>query len=221
MTTPLPGSRLVLADDHPVVLSGLKSLIESNPRFEVLAGCVDGIAALEAIRDLKPELAVLDISMPGLTGLDVLEHIKSEMLPTRVLFLTASANDDHIASAVALGASGLLLKEAAADQLLEALGTVASGSRWLPPEVVGAAIQREVVRRSEFQRVAGALTPREREVVLLATEGLSNKEMARRIGVTEGTVKIHLHNVYQKLGVTNRTAMTALALAHRDKFKPL
>src|SRR5829696_4307980 len=135
------------------------------------------------------------------------------MLPTRVLFLTASANDDHIASAVALGASGLLLKEAAADQLLEALGAVASGSRWLPPEV-DAAIQREVVRRSEFQRVAGALTPREREVVLLATEGLSNKEMARRIGVTEGTVKIHLHNVYQKLGVTNRTAMTALALAH-------
>jgi two-component system nitrate/nitrite response regulator NarL len=211
--------RIVLADDHPIVLSGVKSLIESDPRFALLATCSDGIAALDAIRQLRPDLVVLDIAMPGLNGLEVLERVSAENIETKVVFLTASVRDDDIAGAAALGAWGLLLKKAAADQLLECLEAVANGQRWMPPSVVDEAIKREAVRRTEAERLTRSLTPRERELVWLATEGLSNKEIARRIGVTEGTVKIHLHNVYQKLGVTNRTAMTALALAHREKFK--
>jgi two-component system nitrate/nitrite response regulator NarL len=211
--------RIVLADDHPIVLSGVKSLIESDARYALLATCSDGTAALDAIRRLQPDLVVLDISMPGMNGLEVLERLTAEGIGSRVVFLTASARDDDIASAAALGAWGLLLKKAAADQLLECLEAVANGQRWMPSNVVDEAIQREAVRRTEAERLTKSLTPRERELVWLATEGLSNKEIARRIGVTEGTVKIHLHNVYQKLGVTNRTAMTALALAHREKFK--
>lgn len=219
MTPSASNFRIVLADDHPVVLSGLASLIQSDPRLTVAASCRDGASALRAIRDLRPELAVLDISMPHLTGLQVLEAILVDGLETRVVFLTASATDQNIARAVDLGAWGLVLKEAAADRLLECLGAVGRGNRWLPAEVIDPAIEREAARRIEAERVTGALTARERELVILATEGLSNKEIARRLGVTEGTVKIHLHNVYQKLGVTNRTAMTALALAHRDKFR--
>lgn len=211
--------RIVLADDHPIVLSGVKSLIESDPRYTLLATCSDGAAALDAVRRLRPDLVVLDISMPGLSGLEVLERLAAEKIDSRVVFLTASVRDDDIATAAALGAWGLLLKRAAADQLLECLEAVANGQRWMPAKVVDEAIQREAARRTEAERLTKALTPRERELVWLATEGLSNKEIARRIGVTEGTVKIHLHNVYQKLGVTNRTAMTALALAHREKFK--
>ena len=216
--TPVP-CRIVLADDHPIVLSGLTSLIETDPDYDLVATCSNGVDALEAVRELQPDLAVLDISMPGLTGLEVLARLQAEKNDSRVIFLTASASDEDITAAVSQGAWGVLLKEVAADQLLECLSAVASGSRWLPAQLVDGALQREAARRSEANRIAGALTPRERELVLLATEGLSNKEIARRIGVTEGTVKIHLHNVYQKLGVTNRTAMTALALTHREHFK--
>ena len=215
------GSRcsIVLADDHPIVLSGLTSLIRSDPRYDLLAACSDGSAALQAIRDLQPDLAVLDISMPGLNGLEVLQRLQAEETTSRVVFLTASARDEDIATAVSRGAWGLLLKEVAADQLLECLESVAGGSRWLPADMIDGALTREATRKAEAARVTRALTPRERELVGLAMEGLSNKEIARRIGVTEGTVKIHLHNVYQKLGVTNRTAMTALAIAHREQFK--
>ena len=219
MTMDTPPCRIVLADDHPIVLSGLKSLIETDPDYVLVATCSNGADALEAVRELQPDLAVLDISMPGLTGLEVLERLQTDKIASRVIFLTASASDEDIAAAVSRGAWGVLLKEVAADQLLECLGAVAGGSRWLPSQLVDGALQREAARRSEANRIAGALTPRERELVLLATEGLSNKEIARRIGVTEGTVKIHLHNVYQKLGVTNRTAMTNLALTHREHFK--
>jgi two-component system nitrate/nitrite response regulator NarL len=220
MTTPPSSCRVVLADDHPVVLSGLESLIASDSRCTVVAACRDGAAALEAIRTLRPNLAVLDIVMPVLNGLEVLEQIRATGLPSRVVFLTASASDEHMARAVLLGAWGLLLKETAADQLLECLAAVVNGQRWLPPDLIDPAVRREAARRAEAERITGSLTSRERELVLLATEGLSNKDIARRLGVTEGTVKIHLHNIYQKLGVTNRTAMTALALPHRDKFKP-
>ena len=219
MTTGARPCRIVLADDHPIVLSGLTSLIETDPDYDLVATCSNGVDALEAVRELQPDLAVLDISMPGLTGLEVLARLQAEKNDSRVIFLTASASDEDITAAVSQGAWGVLLKEVAADQLLECLSAVASGSRWLPAQLVDGALQREAARRSEANRIAGALTPRERELVLLATEGLSNKEIARRIGVTEGTVKIHLHNVYQKLGVTNRTAMTALALTHREHFK--
>ena len=219
MTQRAPPYRIILADDHPIFLGGLTSLIRSDPAYALVATCSDGSAALQALRDLQPELAVLDIGMPGLTGLEILEILRREALPTRVVFLTASANDEDIAHAVALGVWGLLLKRAAADQLLGSLAAVASGCRWLPPDVVDGAVAREAARRQESERLAGALTPRERELVVLATEGLSNKEIARRIGVTEATVKIHLHNIYQKLGVSNRTALAALASVHLDALR--
>ncbi|WP_207541312.1 response regulator [Sabulicella rubraurantiaca] len=214
--TTCPRMKVVLADDHPIVLSGLKGLIQTDTAFEIVATCRDGNSALEAIRTLRPDLAVLDVSMPNLTGLDVLGALASERLEVKVVFLTASATDDQIVTAVARGARGILLKDAAADALLECLHTVAAGSRWLPPDLVTSAMEREAGRRVEVDRLKTSLTPRERELVILVAEGLSNKEIARRLSLAEGTVKIHLHNIFQKLGVANRTAMTALALTYRD-----
>jgi two-component system nitrate/nitrite response regulator NarL len=157
--------------------------------------------------------------MPGLTGLEVLKAARAESLPTRVVFLTAVVKDEDIATAVAFGVSGLVLKDAVAAELRKCLAVVASGGHWLPMDLVEGAATREAARRTESERVVEALTARERELTLLVTQGLSNKEIAYRLGVAEATVKIHLHNIYHKLGVTNRTSLAALALAHLDRLK--
>jgi two-component system, NarL family, nitrate/nitrite response regulator NarL len=208
---------VVIADDHPVVLRGLRGLIETDHQFKVVGACADGCTALRLIKENSPDLAVLDISMPGLTGVEVLRTLGRTNNKTRVVFLTASASDQQIIDAVALDAYGLMLKEAAADDLLECLRSVSAGVRWLPAPLVNQALDRERKRKAEADVLETALTARERELVLLVSDGLSNKEIARKIGVTEGTVKIHLHNIYQKLGVTNRTSMVSLALAYRSR----
>jgi two-component system, NarL family, nitrate/nitrite response regulator NarL len=202
---------VLIADDHPIVLGGLTGLLGSKDRFDVVATCSDGSEALEKLRALEPDLGVLDISMPGLTGIEVLAITEAEGLRTRVVFLTASATDEQITQAVARGAWGIMLKDAAADMLVDCLGKVVTGERWLPPELVSPALEREAERRSHLDRLDGLLTSREREIAILVAEGLSNKQIARRVRISEGTVKIHLHNAYQKLGVVNRTSLATLA----------
>ena len=213
-----PALRVVLADDHPVFLTGLQALIRTDPMFEVVAIRPDGRAALQAILELQPDLAVLDVSMPGCTGVDVLTEIGARGLRTRVILLTASAGDHQIVEAVTRGAYGLMLKDTAADTLLECMRSVSTGRRWLPSDIVEAALEREEGKRARTSQVENALTAREREIVSLVAEGRSNKEIARDLGVTDGTVKIHLHNIYRKLDVSNRTALTALALSYRDRL---
>ena len=210
--------RVLLADDHPVVLAGLRELIAAKDGFQVVATATNGEEALRALRELKPDLAVLDVSMPDMTGLDVLAVLNSEGLDIPVVFLTATASDEQIAAAVTLGVRGIVLKDAAPDSLIQCLRTIADGGRWLPPEVVDAALSRESERRLEAHRVEQSMTSREREIALLVAKGMSNKEIGRKLSVSEGTVKIHLHNIYQKLGVSNRTSLAALALAHRDEL---
>jgi two-component system, NarL family, nitrate/nitrite response regulator NarL len=203
---------VVVADDHPVVLAGLGSLIVRDAELELVATCKDGCAALEEIRRSRPDLAVLDISMPLLTGLQVLEVIAAEAIPTRVILLTASAPETVILKAIAGGAAGLLLKDAAADVLISYLHQVAAGWRLLPDDLAGVTKSRKIGRNPESPREAEALTAREREISELVARGLSNKHIARRLALAEGTVKIHLHNIYRKVNVMNRTALAALAL---------
>ena len=207
---------IVVADDHPVVLHGLADLLRANSDMNVVALCSDGATALEAVRKWSPNVAVLDILMPGLTGLDVLERIVADGLATKVVFLTATASDAQLVRAVSDGAQGIVLKEEALSELVQCIRAVAEGRVWLPLAVINAALEREAKRRSKSQILTQLLTIRERQVVLLVADGLSNKEVGRRLQVSEGTVKIHLHNIYQKLQVNNRTALAALAIAHRD-----
>ena len=205
---------VLVADDHPVVLRGLESLIATDPLFQVVQTCSDGSSALEAIGELQPALAVLDINMPEMTGLEVLARVAADRSPTKVILLTASVGDRQILRAIADGVYGLILKDAAAGTLLDCLHAVGRGDRWLPSDLVDPALQREGARNTTARGMAGTLTKREREIALHVAEGLSNKDIARRINVSDGTVKIHLHNIYQKLGVNNRTSLAALAIAY-------
>jgi two-component system, NarL family, nitrate/nitrite response regulator NarL len=209
---------IVVADDHPIVLHGVADLLRSNPDMNVVTVCSDGATALEAIRKWSPNVAVLDILMPGLTGLDVLASIAADGLATKVIFLTATASDPQLLRAVSDGAQGIVLKEEALSELVQCIRAVAEGRVWLPLALINAARERETKRRSTSQILTQLLTIRERQVVLLIADGLSNKEVGRRLQLSEGTVKIHLHNIYQKLQVNNRTALAALAITHRDEL---
>jgi DNA-binding NarL/FixJ family response regulator len=198
---------VVVADDHPVVLRGLVDLLTAEKEFNVVASCTNGAGCVNAIREFAPAIAVIDICMPGLNGLEVLAAATAEELPTRIVLLTAIAHDRDIRAATAGGVHGIVLKEFAPDVLLHCLREVAAGRKWLPPEIVDAALAREKKRGSRLALVDEVLTQREREVMHLVAEALTNKEIARRLNICDGTVKIHLHNVYQKVAVTNRTAL--------------
>jgi two-component system nitrate/nitrite response regulator NarL len=210
---------IVLADDHPVVLHGVAGILKLHPDLEVVATCSDGAAAAQAIRNFAPDLAVLDLGMPGLNGLAVLSGITADGYGTKVVFLTASVTDDQIAAAMAGGAKGIVLKDAAPASLLHCIREVLAGQRWFPADLVAAALEREAGHQLERARLIHQLTAREQQVVLLVSDAISNKEIARRLDLTEGTVKVHLHNIYEKLGVSNRTALTVLAIAHRDQLR--
>jgi DNA-binding NarL/FixJ family response regulator len=210
-------AKVVIADRHPVVLYGLTSLLNAENDFKVVASCHDGKKCLQAIRDLSPDIALLDIFMPGLTGLDILAAATSEHLPTRIVFLTATAEDRDLIIAAARGAYGVVLKEAAPDVLVHCLRQVAAGRRLLPLP------SSELLRRQEYaggnvatDNVLTVLTERERQIMHLVSEGLSNKEVGRQLNISDGTIKVDLHHIYQKLAISNRTALAALAFSHHE-----
>ena len=202
--------RVVLADDHPIVLGGLRALLQAEPGVEIVAAVPDGATALATIRAHEPDLVVLDINMPELTGLEVLDALAADDFAARVVLLTGSASDEQIATAVERGAWGLLLKESAPGTLIACLKAVAAGQRWLPEEVVAPAVRRATERREKDVRPERVLTAREYEVARLVAQGLSNKHIAHALAISEGTVKIHLHNMYEKLGGMNRTSLAVL-----------
>jgi two-component system nitrate/nitrite response regulator NarL len=211
--------RLVIADDHPIVLEGIAKVLEAESDFDLCAKCSSGTHALRAVREYRPQVAVLDIVMPDLSGLDALTQITAEGLDTKVVFLTAHATDAHILALIENGAKALLLKDTAIGELASCIRKVAAGGHHFPNDLVDAAIERETGRRSVSEQFERVLSVREREVVLLVAEGLPNKEIARRLNLSEGTVRIHVHNIYQKTGIGSRAALTALMLAHGDLLR--
>jgi DNA-binding NarL/FixJ family response regulator len=202
---------LIIADDHPFVLRGVEDLISTQPDLAVLEKCSDGILALDAVCRHRPDLAVLDMAMPGMNGLAVLRAARAHCLPTKIVLLTATATDSDILDATAAGLQGLVMKDAAPDDLIVCIRAVLSGQTWLPKETVDGAGAREMVQREQMGNYTDCLTRREREIVGCVADGLSNKVIAHRLGLSEGTVKIHLHKVYGKLGVQSRTALLSLA----------
>lgn len=209
---PVPDSgnkpmRLVLVDDHRIVLGGLCYLLELEPDIQVLAECVSGSEGLAAVQRLRPDILVLDLLMPGLDGLDILRALQDEPDPPRVLLLTAAIGEDEMIRAVGLGVSGVILKEMAPRQLVQCLRKIHGGGTWLEQDAVARALRKlvhgEVAPEAATASECG-LTPRELEVVRLVGAGLANKQIARRVNITEGTVKQHLHHIYDKLGVQGR-----------------
>jgi two-component system nitrate/nitrite response regulator NarL len=210
-------TRVVIADRHPVVLQGLTNLLGPHSGFKVVACCSDGTNCLEAIRNLVPDLAILDISMYGLTGLDILAIANSESLPTRIVFFVASIDENELVMAAAAGAYGVILKDVAPEILVQSLQQVAAGHRLLPRLASEQAIPREQEHVAIRENVLAVLTDRERQIMRLVSEGLSNKEIGRRLNLADGTIKVHLHNIYQKLEINNRTVLAALAISQNDR----
>jgi DNA-binding NarL/FixJ family response regulator len=209
---------IVLADDHPLVLSGLRSLIGSDKELHVVAACDNGEAALQAIREHSPALAVLDLNMPKRSGLNVLGAVAAEGRATRIVLLAAAIGDADLYAAVDHGVHGIVLKDAAPDTLMDCLRSVAAGGHWLPAGLVDSAISREAARRRRAAAVAQLLTARELQIALMVGDGRSNKDIARDLNLSEGTVKIHLHHIFQKLSVTARAGLNELISQYRDRL---
>ena len=207
-------TRLVLADDHPLVLDGLERLFQPEKDFTIVARCRDGHETLRAVRQLQPDVLVLDLKMPGRDGLSVLRAIGDEGLATETVVLTAALDDDQLVEAVGLGVRGVVLKEAAPRTLVSAIREVRAGGSYLQTPAVSRALQKLVRRELAVRSAKNVLTPRELEIVRMAASGARNREIAERLSITEGTVKIHIHNVYEKLAIDSRVS---LALWARDQ----
>lgn len=203
--------RLVLADDHPLVLEGIARLIEHEPDLAVAARCGDGEAVLAAVREHQPDVLVLDLHMPRLSGMEVLRQAAAEGLSLRVVLLTAEIAEEALFEAVRLGVRGVMLKDMASDQLVRCIRAVHAGGQWLEHHLTGWTFERLLAREAARQKSTKILTAREIELVRLVSEGLRNKEVAYRLGITEGTVKIHLHRIYEKLGVSSRVELANYA----------
>lgn len=207
--------RLLIADDHPIVLSGLRGLFEDAGGYEVVASCRDGLKAIEEIERTTPDVAILDLRMPGLSGTEVLREIHKRKLPTRVVILAATIDEFDAVEAMRLGVNGLILKEMAPSLLISCVNKVHDGGQWIEKEAVGRAIDRLITQNESISAIRKALTDREIEVMKMVAEGYSGKEAAERLGITYGTVKSHLHAVYSKLGVKGRVGLMNYAKKHK------
>jgi DNA-binding NarL/FixJ family response regulator len=196
--------RVVLSDDHPIVLGGLETLLRTEGDFEVVARCVNGREALEAVREHRPDLLVLDLRMPGMDGLEVLRRLREADPDSRVVILTGAVDEEEVLEAIRLGAKGVVLKEMAPSLLIQCLRKVHAGGRWLEDDTVGKALERLLRREAGARELSQALTVREADVVRMVVRGHRNKEIAERLFVSEGTVKVHLHHIYEKLGIDGR-----------------
>lgn len=203
--------RLALADDHPIVLQGLEQLFRLEPDVEVVARCRDGEEALRRVRELAPDVLVLDLKMPVRDGLEVLSALHEEGSQTRVVLLTGALTDDRLLESLRLGVGGIVLKDMAPELLIQAVRKVAAGGRWLETGLGGRALSRLLARESAREEVRQALTPRELEIVRMVSAGLRNRAVADKLCISEGTVKVHLHNIYEKLSVTGRLELALYA----------
>src|SRR5258706_12533423 len=181
----------------------------------MLASCGDGTSCIDAIRNLGPEIDILDISLPGLTGLEILAIANSESLCTRLVFFTASVEDRELVMSATAGAYGIIPKDVEVEILVQSLRQVADGQRLLPVPSAQA-VSREQRNIAVTDNALTVLTDRERQIMRLVSEGLSNKEIGRRLNIADGTIKQHLHHIFQKLEISNRTVLAALAISRKS-----
>lgn len=196
--------RLLIVDDHPMIRSAVATLLEGT-EFAVAASAGNAQAAIEAVREYQPDMIVLDIAMPGGSGFEVLRQLRAAGDDRQVIILTAAIDDYQLGDAMRLGVDGIVLKDNDPAFFLECLQSVALGGSWIDPDLEARAGELAKPRPNN------ALSARERQLVALVAQGLRNREIAREMGVTEGTVKVYLHAIFDKLGVANRTELAIRA----------
>lgn len=198
--------RVLIVDDHPVVRAGLRGMLAGNPRIEIAGEAGDGDEALATIRRTKPTVVLLDLRMPRLGGVGVLDALAGKLDKPSVVVLTTYDADADILRAIEAGAAGYLLKDTPREQIFEAIEAAARGQTWLAPSVA-----TRLVRQMQAP-VEGTLSAREVEVLTHASRGASNKEIALALAISEATVKSHLVRIYRRLGVPDRTAAVTVAI---------
>ena len=226
--TAKPKIRIVVADDHPIFRDGLCRLLALEEDFEVVAQAEDGRQVLEVLQQLEPDVLLLDLKMPGLDGLTTLQRLQAARNKTRVIVLTASDDKNEFVQAMKLGTSGIVLKQTATELLIKSIRKVHAGEIWLDSHTTAAVIRQFVQAEEQQQQAApppmpppqrererSPLSQREREIVALVAQGFKNKEMAEKMFISEQTVKNHLHNIFDKLGVSDRLELALYAIHHR------
>jgi DNA-binding NarL/FixJ family response regulator len=207
--------RVLIADDHAVVRQGLRTFLELQDEIEVVGEAADGIEALELVQRTEPDVALLDLVMPRLGGLEAIRRIREVAPATRVLVLTSFADDDTVLPALRAGAAGYLLKDVQPPELVGAIRTVHAGEALLAPAVATMLVEQLAAEDGDGAADRQEhLTPREREVLALLARGRANKVIARDLGVSERTVKTHVSNILGKLNLTDRTQAAVYAVRH-------
>jgi len=206
--------RVVIADDQSMVRAGFRSLLQAEPDIDVVAEAADGEQAISAVRRFKPDVALLDIRMPNVDGLEATRRIVEDGSATRILILTTFDVDEYVYSGLRAGASGFLLKDASPEQLIAAIHVITEGEAVLAPSVtrrVVEAFARLPAPQDDLQAALGTLTTREREVLKLLATGRSNSELAETLVVSEATAKTHVRNVLAKLDLRDRVHAVVFA----------
>ena len=218
-----PKIRIVVADDHPIFRDGLCRLLALEEDFEVVSQAQDGRQVLDVLQQYEPDILLLDLKMPGLDGLGTLQRLQAAKGKTRVIVLTASDDKNEFVQAMKLGTSGIVLKQTATELLIKSIRKVHAGEIWLDSHTTAAVIRQFVANEDAApppqqqmaaprDRERSPLSQREREIVALVAQGFKNKEMAEKMFISEQTVKNHLHNIFDKLGVSDRLELALYAI---------
>jgi DNA-binding NarL/FixJ family response regulator len=202
---------LVLVDDHPIFLYGLRHLFGTSDDFTVLSGCGTAQAAIDAVSVTPPDVLLLDLHLPDHTGLWVLRELAARRMALPTVIMTAELDDEDIVEAVRLGARGLLLKELAPELVLTAVREVAAGGFWVEKRSAARALEHALHQHTNGATGNPSLTAREVDIIRALAAGMRNKEIAVKLSISEGTVKVHLHHVYEKLKVDGRLALMLYA----------
>jgi two-component system response regulator NreC len=204
--------RVVIADDHTIFRAGLKALLQAESGIDVVGEAADGAEAVELARALKPDVIIMDLSMPGTNGLDATRRIAALGLGTHVLVLTVHAEEEYLVPVVEAGASGYLTKTSADRDLVEALRVVSRGEVYLPPSATTLLLQQYRKTEADGEPSLKALSPREREVLALTAEGFSSREIGKQLFISPKTVDTYRARIMEKLGLNHRSELVRYAL---------
>ncbi|HXA75834.1 MAG TPA: response regulator transcription factor [Candidatus Acidoferrales bacterium] len=216
MTKAKQAIRILVADDHAIFRDGLRKLLEVADDVQIVGEASNGVECVKLLTKLKPDILLLDLRMPEKDGLGVLEEVNFDSLPTRVIVLTAAEDDRDVVRAMRLGARGVVLKQSASDLLLKSIRKVADGEIWLDNRMTAEVIDAfKKSSESGQRREKPLLSDREKEIVQLVAQGFRNREIGEKLFISEQTVKNHLHNIFDKLGVSDRLELALYAIHHR------
>ena len=203
--------KIMIADDHSMIREGLKNLLELDGDIQVIAEAVDGEDCLEKLQLVKPDVLLLDINMPKKNGLEVLKSLKSRRSKLKVLVLTVHNEIEYLMKAVDIGVNGYVLKDSESAELKKAIFTVADGETYIQPSLIPALNAKMIETNKDAEKIKN-LTKRELDVLKLLAVGMFNKEVGKRLEISERTVKNHVSNIFKKLGVTDRTQAAVFAI---------